>query len=67
MFYTDGVIERANADGEFYGIERLKDAARRSRGDAARITLYSLLGDLQDWSGGLPSEDDTTLIVVKVR
>jgi serine phosphatase RsbU (regulator of sigma subunit) len=67
VFYTDGVIERANADGEFYGIERLKDAARRSRGDAARIALYSLLGDLQDWSGGLPAEDDTTLIVVKVR
>jgi serine phosphatase RsbU (regulator of sigma subunit) len=67
VFYTDGVIERANPEGEFYGIERLKDAARRSRGDAARIALYSLLGDLQDWSGGLPAEDDTTLIVVKVR
>ena len=67
VFYTDGVIERADAEGEFYGVERLKDAARRSRGDAARIALYSMLGDLQDWSGGLPAEDDTTLIVVKVR
>lgn len=67
VFYTDGVIERANAEGEFYGIERLKEAALRSRGDAARIALYSMLGDLQDWSGGLPAEDDTTLIVVKVR
>lgn len=67
VFYTDGVIERANAEGEFYGIERLKDAARRSRGDAARIALYSMLGDLQDWSGGAPAEDDTTLIVAKVR
>lgn len=67
VFYTDGVIERTNAEGEFYGVERLKDAARRSRGDAARIALYSMLGDLQDWSGGLPAEDDTTLIVVKVR
>jgi serine phosphatase RsbU (regulator of sigma subunit) len=67
VFYTDGVIERANGEGEFYGIERLKEAARRSRGDDARIALYSMLGDLQDWSGGLPAEDDTTLIVVKVR
>jgi serine phosphatase RsbU (regulator of sigma subunit) len=67
VFYTDGVIERADAEGEFYGIDRLKDAARRSRGDEARIALYSMLGDLQDWSGGLPAEDDTTLIVVKVR
>jgi serine phosphatase RsbU (regulator of sigma subunit) len=67
VFYTDGVIERSNADGEFYGIERLKEAARRSQGDAARIALYSLLGDLQGWSGGLPADDDTTLIVAKVR
>jgi serine phosphatase RsbU (regulator of sigma subunit) len=67
VFYTDGVIERANGEGEFYGIERLKDAARRSRGDEARIALYSMLGDLQDWSDGMPAEDDTTLIVVKVR
>ena len=67
VFYSDGVTDRGNAEGELYGIERLKDAARRSRGDAARIVLYSLLGDVQGWSGGLPAEDDATLIVAKVR
>ena len=57
----------ANPEGEHYGVERLKDAARRSRTDPARISLYSMLGEVQGWSGGLPPEDDATLIVVKVR
>lgn len=67
VFYSDGVTERSNPEGELYGIERLKDAARRSRHDPARISLYSILGELQGWSGGLAPEDDTTLIVAKVR
>lgn len=67
VFYSDGVTERSNPDGELYGVERLKDAARRTRLDPARISLYSILGELQGWSGGLPPEDDTTLIVAKVR
>ena len=67
VFYSDGVIDRGNPEGELYGIERLKDAARRTRLDPARISLYSILGELQGWSGGLPAEDDATLIVAKVR
>jgi sigma-B regulation protein RsbU (phosphoserine phosphatase) len=67
VFYSDGVTERSNPDGELYGIERLKDAARRTRLDPARLALYSILGEVQGWSGGLPPEDDTTLIVAKVR
>jgi sigma-B regulation protein RsbU (phosphoserine phosphatase) len=67
VFYSDGVTERGNQAGELYGIERLKDAARRTRRDPARISLYSILGELQGWSEGLAPEDDTTLIVAKVR
>ena len=43
------------------------EAAVRSRGDGARITLYSLLGEVQGFSGGLPAEDDQTLIVAKAH
>jgi len=53
--------------GEMFGVERLKEAAARSRADAARIALYSLLGEVQGFSGGLPAEDDVTLIVTRVR
>ena len=46
VFYSDGVTERSNPEGEWYGVERLKDAARRSRRAPARISLYSILGEI---------------------
>jgi phosphoserine phosphatase RsbU/P len=67
VFYSDGVTDRGSAEGELYGVERLKEAALRSRADTARIVLYSLLGDVQGWSAGTPAEDDSTLIVAKFR
>jgi sigma-B regulation protein RsbU (phosphoserine phosphatase) len=67
VFYSDGVTDRSNREDEMYGVERLKEAAARSRADAPRIVLYTLLGEVQGWSGGSPPEDDLTLIVGKVR
>jgi sigma-B regulation protein RsbU (phosphoserine phosphatase) len=67
VFYSDGITDRASPAGEMFGLERLKEAAARSRRDGARLTLYSLLGEVQGWSGGAPAEDDMTLIVARVR
>ncbi|HEY2944611.1 MAG TPA: PP2C family protein-serine/threonine phosphatase [Vicinamibacteria bacterium] len=67
VFYTDGVTDRGSRDGEMYGAERLKQAAARNRKDPARIALYSILGEVQGWSGGLGADDDATLVVAKVR
>jgi serine phosphatase RsbU (regulator of sigma subunit) len=65
VLYSDGVTDRGNAEGELFGVERLKEAARRSRADTARIVLYTLLGEVQGWSAGTPAEDDSTLIVAR--
>ena len=67
IFYSDGLIDRSNLDGDLYGPERLKEAALRCRRDSARITLYTLLGDAQGWSAGRSAEDDLTLVVFKIR
>ncbi len=67
VFFSDGLTDRANKSGEMYGVDRLREAAKRSRRDPARIVLYTLLGDVQGWSNGIPPEDDTTLIVAKAR
>jgi sigma-B regulation protein RsbU (phosphoserine phosphatase) len=66
-FFSDGLTDRSNRDGEMYGGERLREAALQARRDPVRIILYSLLGEVQGWSNGIPPEDDTTLIVAKVR
>jgi serine phosphatase RsbU (regulator of sigma subunit) len=67
VFFSDGLTDRTSPAGEMFGVERLKEAAVRARGDAARIALYSLLGEVQGFSGGQPAEDDVTLIVTRVR
>lgn len=67
VLYSDGVTDRGSAEGELFGVERLKEAALRSRADGARIVLYSVLGEVQGWSAGTPAEDDATLIVAKFR
>jgi sigma-B regulation protein RsbU (phosphoserine phosphatase) len=68
VFYSDGITDRGNPAGELYGVERLKDAALGvGRESSARIALYSLLGEIQGWSGGAAAEDDMTLVVARAR
>lgn len=67
VFYSDGVTDRSNEAGEMYGVERLKEAALHCRADSARIVLYTLLGEIQGWCGGVPAQDDATLVVGKAR
>src|SRR6185295_17167746 len=43
VLYSDGITDRANPEGELYGIERLTAAAQCSYRDPARICLYSIL------------------------
>ena len=67
VFYSDGITDRANQAGELFGLERLQEAAVRSRGDGARLALYTLLGEVQGWSGGASAEDDMTLLVARIQ
>ena len=64
--YTDGVTESFNPDGEEFGEERLVDALRRHREQAARTIISSVVAEIQLFS---PEEqhDDITLIVAKCR
>jgi sigma-B regulation protein RsbU (phosphoserine phosphatase) len=67
VLFSDGLIDRAGPQGDLFGLDRLREAARGARHDPARIALYSLLGEIQGFSGGGAAEDDVTLIVARVR
>jgi serine phosphatase RsbU (regulator of sigma subunit) len=68
VFYSDGITDRTNPEGEMFGVERLKEAAARTAADSsARITLYSLLGEVQGWSAGAQADDDMTLVIARAR
>jgi serine phosphatase RsbU (regulator of sigma subunit) len=67
VLFSDGLADRSAPSGELFGAARLREAAVRAHRDPVRIALYSLLGEVQGWSGGRPAEDDQTLIVARIR
>jgi len=62
VFYTDGITEGRNRDGEEYGEDRLAAAAHRHRAHDADAMLAAMLQDVEAFNGST-YEDDATLIV----
>lgn len=66
LFYSDGLVEARNADGEPYGIARVTDGATRhiaagqSLAKAVRTVVDSVLAHVPDRLG-----DDATLLAVR--
>jgi sigma-B regulation protein RsbU (phosphoserine phosphatase) len=65
VFYTDGITEARNAEGDEYGDDRLLAAALAVRAQPAEAIKTALLDDVNRFTGG-QFEDDATLIVVAV-
>ena len=66
LFYTDGITEARNPDGEEYGEDRLAAVGVAARHDACRADEGRLLADVNAFTGG-QFDDDATLIVVGIR
>lgn len=69
LLYTDGVLEAADSQGEFFGEERLADFAATREALGANAFADALVARLTEWSGGVRSAqtDDISLIVVDVQ
>lgn len=65
LFYTDGITEARNAEGDEYGEERLADTAIAGRRLPVEAMKDALLADVNAFTGG-KFEDDATLIVVGI-
>lgn len=69
VFYSDGIIEAMNPEGEEFGFERMEAAiARHGHRSASEIVTALLL----DWKGFTqggerPPEDDVTVVAVKFQ
>jgi sigma-B regulation protein RsbU (phosphoserine phosphatase) len=63
---TDGIWEAFNRRGEMFGKERLRDVIRRKAGESASTILSSVYDELNEFTLGQKSEDDITLVVIKV-
>jgi serine phosphatase RsbU (regulator of sigma subunit) len=65
IFYTDGITEARNRDGDEYGEEKLAEAALSCRTESAEAIKERLLADVNTFTGG-QFDDDATLIVVGI-
>lgn len=65
IFYTDGLTETHNPQGELFGTDRLDAVLAKCTNDPAAI-LDSVLTAVDQFADGLPPADDRTLIAAKV-
>jgi sigma-B regulation protein RsbU (phosphoserine phosphatase) len=65
LLCTDGILERRDAGGEFFGLDRVKAIVREKQGESAQAILDRLFAAAAAWGGSRIWEDDATIVVVK--
>jgi sigma-B regulation protein RsbU (phosphoserine phosphatase) len=65
--YSDGITERTNPAGEFFGAERLRLLLAANHALAAEALVARIFAEVERFSAGVPAADDGTLVVLKVR
>jgi phosphoserine phosphatase RsbU/P len=67
VFHSDGLAESANAEGQLYGADRLREVIEANAKLSAAELADRLLAEVAQFSQGLPISDDRTLVVMKVK
>jgi sigma-B regulation protein RsbU (phosphoserine phosphatase) len=63
---TDGIWEAVNREGEMFGKPRFRDIIRKNANASAAVILKSVYGELNQFTLGQRSEDDITLVIIKI-
>ena len=64
ILYTDGVTDAVNHSGDYFGQDRLADAARARIAGSARSIRSGLMEDVRGFVDGAPQEDDMTFLIM---
>jgi DNA-binding NarL/FixJ family response regulator len=65
VLYTDGITEAQNAQGDFFGDERLLDTLLEMPGSTAQEIQNAILAEVRRFVGSSPQQDDIALIVIR--
>jgi sigma-B regulation protein RsbU (phosphoserine phosphatase) len=65
LFFTDGLSEAMNANGDLYGEERLRALVQQDGRSADELRDH-VLEEVRRFVGDAPQHDDMTLVVVKI-
>ncbi len=64
---TDGIWEAANTDGEMFGKKRFKALLSGHAAAPAADILNAVFSSLDEFTRGKKSEDDITLVIIKIQ
>jgi sigma-B regulation protein RsbU (phosphoserine phosphatase) len=66
MFYTDGLIDAANFDGQLWGRENMLEAAKKFTSGTAEQMVKNILVYRRRFVGLAEQIDDTSIVAVKI-
>ncbi len=67
VFYTDGISESMNVEGEEFGEEKLCALVNAAAHDGAATLLEKITAEVNAFAHGAQQHDDFTMVVVKVK
>ena len=67
IFYTDGLIDAINYDGDFWGKENMLRTAKDFASDSAELMVRNILSYRRRFVGLANQLDDTSIVIVKVN
>ncbi len=67
VFYSDGLTEARNPQGELFGVERLRALVGRERSARPRQLVDAMHAAVRAFVGGAPVSDDLTCVAVRVH
>jgi sigma-B regulation protein RsbU (phosphoserine phosphatase) len=67
LMYTDGVVEAAGPDEEYFSFDRLSTILDDCRSLKPRAMVSRLLSEMRAWSGSNLQSDDVTMVVLRRR
>jgi len=65
-FYTDGVTEARNRDGDQFGMARLGDLVAAHRDREPESLVAHVVAEVQRFAGSERFDDDVTIVIMKV-
>ena len=68
VFFSDGIVDAENAEGEMFGTDRLSAVLREhpSACNSAQTTVDAILAEVAAFQSGTAHFDDETLVVLRV-
>ncbi|KGX91791.1 PP2C family protein-serine/threonine phosphatase [Pontibacillus marinus] len=67
FFYTDGITEAQNSDGDMFQTERLRKVLQQNYAEAVEDIENSVIESLDNFTENVQQKDDITMVLLKVH